>query len=351
MIMIIMYSLTVHKLSQKFKNLNINKKPTKTSCLDSLKGFNFESLNYMLKTKTKKCSKNKHIGIMNVTLNESAQLQLLDRSSNKNHDSTKNCVSCQIIKETKIRPEQNGKLIALRLANNSIATIGRQNSSDNQVSIGNQTFTPEHNILVKTSSDTPTEENKIGLEARKNNLRRIVKKQCLANRTIAVFKKTRESNAVKNERKAVKVLGIVFVIFCIAWIPFAIVNMLSALCPSCDQYTHVLDFLVWLGYISSSVNPIVYTVFSEKFRFAFKMLLCCKFHKVNKYSFKRLNKFYFERKNDSNKNQGRSVTLSIVSSQIMVDNAGKEMGKIDNLKFNRLKENDAILEGESNIDI
>jgi len=38
--------------------------------------------------------------------------------------------------------------------------------------------------------------------------------------------------------------------------------------------TRVFSFFLWLGYFNSTLNPIIYTVFSPEFRQAFKKLLC-----------------------------------------------------------------------------
>ena len=104
------------------------------------------------------------------------------------------------------------------------------------------------------------------------------------NKAIYAFKIKRESSAVKNEQKAVKVLGFVFVVFLIAWAPFTFVNILSAFLQSSSYYTPshtLLTVLTWLGYISSSINPLVYTAVNEKFRYAFKQILKCNCYKLS----------------------------------------------------------------------
>jgi len=59
-----------------------------------------------------------------------------------------------------------------------------------------------------------------------------------------------------SERRAMKVLGIVFIVFIVAWLPFSILNILSAVCPSCGVQTSLLNLTSWLGYISSNLNPV-----------------------------------------------------------------------------------------------
>ncbi|KAM3960136.1 5-hydroxytryptamine receptor 2A [Aphomia sociella] len=83
------------------------------------------------------------------------------------------------------------------------------------------------------------------------------------------------ANAVANEQKATKVLGLVFFTFVLCWAPFFLLNMLFASCPACIVPEHVVDICLWLGYVSSTINPIIYTVFNRTFRGAFLRLLKC----------------------------------------------------------------------------
>jgi hypothetical protein len=59
-----------------------------------------------------------------------------------------------------------------------------------------------------------------------------------------------------SERRAMKVLGIVFFVFLVAWLPFSILNILSAACPSCGVQASLLNLTSWFGYISSNLNPV-----------------------------------------------------------------------------------------------
>ncbi|XP_033839997.1 5-hydroxytryptamine (serotonin) receptor 2C, G protein-coupled-like 1 [Periophthalmus magnuspinnatus] len=86
--------------------------------------------------------------------------------------------------------------------------------------------------------------------------------------------------AIKNEKRASKVLGIVFFLFLIMWCPFFITNVTSVLCrDSCDESLlhDLLNVFVWVGYISSGVNPLVYTLFNKTYRRAFSNYICCRY--------------------------------------------------------------------------
>lgn len=84
---------------------------------------------------------------------------------------------------------------------------------------------------------------------------------------------------LSNEQRASKVLGIVFFLFLVMWCPFFITNVTLVLCDSCNQTTlkRLLQAFVWIGYISSGVNPLVYTLFNKTFRDAFGRYITCNY--------------------------------------------------------------------------
>ncbi|XP_045457169.1 5-hydroxytryptamine receptor 1A-alpha [Melitaea cinxia] len=92
---------------------------------------------------------------------------------------------------------------------------------------------------------------------------------------------SRHGRILRLEQKATKVLGVVFFTFVVLWAPFFILNMVPAVCPECERRisSWVFDFVLWLGYASSMVNPIFYTIFNKVFRQAFKKVLSCQYCK------------------------------------------------------------------------
>ena len=80
-----------------------------------------------------------------------------------------------------------------------------------------------------------------------------------------------------NEKKASKVLGIIFAVFVILWTPFFFANFLMGVCEACEQYFSpiMMSSFVWMGYIASLANPIIYTMFNTAFRRTFKRILRC----------------------------------------------------------------------------
>lgn len=90
---------------------------------------------------------------------------------------------------------------------------------------------------------------------------------------------SRHGRIIRLEQKATKVLGVVFFTFVFLWAPFFVLNLLPIVCPDCESNISqgVFDFVTWLGYASSMVNPIFYTIFNKVFRQAFKKVLLCRY--------------------------------------------------------------------------
>lgn len=89
----------------------------------------------------------------------------------------------------------------------------------------------------------------------------------------------RSEQTITNEQRASKVLGIVFFLFLLMWCPFFITNITSVLCTSCRKefIQTLMEIFVWIGYVSSGVNPLVYTLFNRTFREAFGRYITCNY--------------------------------------------------------------------------
>ncbi|CAH1396975.1 unnamed protein product [Nezara viridula] len=90
-------------------------------------------------------------------------------------------------------------------------------------------------------------------------------------------RKNKEAADSKRERKAAKTLAIITGAFVMCWLPFFIIAILLPICSMynvCVLNDHLFAFFLWLGYFNSTLNPIIYTIFSPEFRHAFKRILC-----------------------------------------------------------------------------
>ncbi|XP_071949209.1 D(1) dopamine receptor-like [Antedon mediterranea] len=94
-------------------------------------------------------------------------------------------------------------------------------------------------------------------------------------RQIAVYDKPFETSRTNmaRERKAAKTLGIIMGVFIACWLPFFVVNIIDPFCNRCIT-PKLFDVFVWLGYVNSTLNPLIYAQNSE-FRRAYKYILSC----------------------------------------------------------------------------
>ncbi|XP_076841232.1 alpha-2A adrenergic receptor [Brachyhypopomus gauderio] len=76
------------------------------------------------------------------------------------------------------------------------------------------------------------------------------------------------------EKRFTFVLAVVIGVFVVCWFPFFFTYTLTALCDSCGVPQTLFKFFFWFGYCNSSLNPIIYTIFNNDFRRAFKKILC-----------------------------------------------------------------------------
>lgn len=84
----------------------------------------------------------------------------------------------------------------------------------------------------------------------------------------------RESLESKRERKAAKTLAIITGVFVICWLPFFITALVRPLFMNVFHVPQIVSSLfLWLGYVNSMLNPVIYTIFSADFRIAFRKIL------------------------------------------------------------------------------
>ncbi|KAG8277413.1 putative tyramine receptor 2 [Homalodisca vitripennis] len=87
------------------------------------------------------------------------------------------------------------------------------------------------------------------------------------------FIEEKQKISLSKERRAARTLGIIMGVFVICWLPFFLMYVIVPFCDSCCPSDSFVNFITWLGYINSALNPIIYTIFNLDFRRAFKKLL------------------------------------------------------------------------------
>ncbi|KAM7292742.1 tyramine receptor 1 [Ixodes scapularis] len=88
------------------------------------------------------------------------------------------------------------------------------------------------------------------------------------------YMEERQRISLSKERRAARVLGIVMGVFVLCWLPFFLMYVILPFCANCYISTKTVNFITWLGYVNSALNPVIYTVFNNDFRKAFLRILC-----------------------------------------------------------------------------
>ena len=96
------------------------------------------------------------------------------------------------------------------------------------------------------------------------------------NNDAAKAKRHKEKLEMKRERKAARTLAIITGSFIICWLPFFIIALVGPI-NEVDVPGAVQSVVLWLGYLNSLLNPVIYTIFSPDFRNAFHKILFGKY--------------------------------------------------------------------------
>ncbi len=92
--------------------------------------------------------------------------------------------------------------------------------------------------------------------------------------TVHKFLEEKQRISLSRERRAARTMSVIMAVFVVCWLPFFLMYVIFPFCESCRRTDpRVINFIVWLGYINSALNPVIYTVFNIDFRRAFKRLL------------------------------------------------------------------------------
>lgn len=88
------------------------------------------------------------------------------------------------------------------------------------------------------------------------------------------FIEEKQRISLSKERRAARTLGIIMGVFVVCWLPFFLMYVIIPFCgDTCCPSQKLKNFITWLGYINSVLNPIIYTIFNLDFRRAFRKLL------------------------------------------------------------------------------
>ena len=155
---------------------------------------------------------------------------------------------------------------------NDISQLRRHTSSNNNIK-------KSYSITIKKNNNSGIK-TKTKFKKSCSNNHFDQKESAIINSSYANVANFNYSESMKNEMKALNVLGIVFISFIIAWLPLCLINIGSVIYfnvykKEIEYFIHFLNFFTYLGYISSTFNPIIYTAFNRRFRQNFYQIITC----------------------------------------------------------------------------
>ncbi|PZC75678.1 octopamine receptor [Helicoverpa armigera] len=157
---------------------------------------------------------------------------------------------------------QNKLIIPILSNENSVTDMGDNLENRNTSSESNSKETHEDD-LIEVNETVPVKTHH---------------KKPKPNQQSAVYQFIEEKQRISltRERRAARTLGIIMGVFVVCWLPFFVIYLVIPFCASCCLSNKFINFITWLGYCNSALNPLIYTIFNMDFRRAFKKLLCMK---------------------------------------------------------------------------
>jgi hypothetical protein len=141
----------------------------------------------------------------------------------------------------------------------------------NESKIENGSTIQQQNAAVQTTEllNNKTKSAHIGRSSKDGG-----RKSLFKGKSLAALMNERQKISLTRERRLSRTLGIIISVFLLCWLPFFLVYILSAF-TDVTQFIKepILTFILWLGYINSACNPLIYTIFNVEFRTAFQRLL------------------------------------------------------------------------------
>ncbi|VDO45413.1 unnamed protein product [Haemonchus placei] len=137
----------------------------------------------------------------------------------------------------------------------------------NKKSIGDSSTSTQSEEDRTISHNQPEQETKLDDHANHQGNGKLLRPMIIRKK-----RRSKETAENKRERKAWRTLAIITGTFVACWTPFFLVSLYRPICR-CTIPRPVETVTAWLGYLNSALNPIIYTVFSQDFRAAFKKII------------------------------------------------------------------------------
>ncbi|KAK7490402.1 hypothetical protein BaRGS_00018381 [Batillaria attramentaria] len=141
---------------------------------------------------------------------------------------------------------------------------------------------PGSEFAVSQRQTSTRFKNEVGPSADKGQAKPQPRKSPKAARRVtetAVSPRNRASAInLQRDRKAARALFILVFVFALCWMPYEILALITAVCPTCID-KNLFEFSFWLLWFNSTINPILYPLLHKRFRDAFLSILksckCC----------------------------------------------------------------------------
>uniref|UniRef100_G3Q331 Adrenoceptor alpha 2C n=1 Tax=Gasterosteus aculeatus aculeatus TaxID=481459 RepID=G3Q331_GASAC len=159
---------------------------------------------------------------------------------------------------------------------------GKKRDVDSPLENGMEQAEPGRGGSLNSSSD---EKPKKGSSSRKSSSasKYSSRKSRASSKSMELFSSRRKRRSTVNRKKVSAarekrftfVLAVVMGVFVLCWFPFFFSYSLHGICREPCQIPETLfKFFFWIGYVNSSLNPVIYTIFNQDFRRAFQKILC-----------------------------------------------------------------------------
>lgn len=203
-------------------------------------------------------------------------------SSETNHNEHPNTLEVNGEKKNRKKPKKNKrkkKNIIMRNENDSgnhlkPILINEDSFTDNAEtsSIGQRKNSLNPPQIIEDKSSVIINVSSNPLDGRENSLSHTdsIKRPGV----VSQFIEEKQRISLSKERRAARTLGIIMGVFVVCWLPFFLMYVIIPFCgDTCCPSQKLKNFITWLGYINSVLNPIIYTIFNLDFRRAFRKLL------------------------------------------------------------------------------